>query len=303
MAMNERPRLAFVGADGALGEMLAGPLGARPVSLRCPDLTADRVLPELADADVVIHAAGPRYRPELRWSDYLREHLGTTTVVARSVRPGAYLVYLSSAAVYGARRAFVDATTAEEPSSFPSEPYAWAKLSAEYAVRAICRERGVALTVLRPSIVYGPGSGGVLLTLRALARRGVRAVLVPESLRQHLLHVDLLRRVLQSLAARGARDDLPLLLLADPFVLTTRDLNEAVRRASGGSVAIPVPLRLFSGIVAEHNRRFDVGAAGKLTVLAMLALDNEYDWRPAFDALAIDPAQFGRERFDRFMEG
>lgn len=294
-------RVAFVGADGALGGALAGPLGARPLTLRCPDLTDDRVVPELADADVVINAAGPRYRPELTWSDYLREHVGTATRVARSVRPGAHVIHLSSAAVYGARRGVLDAGSPEQPSSFPAEPYAWAKLAAEHAVRAIGRERGVAITVLRPSIVYGPGCGGVLLALRDMARRGVRAVLAPEVDRQHLVHLEVLRSVLAALVARGPRDDLPMLMVADPFVLTTRDVNRAIGRTSGTTLPVPVPLNLLAGATRAWSRRFDVQSPPQLTVAAMLALDNVYDWRPAFDRLGLEPSRFGRELFDGFM--
>jgi nucleoside-diphosphate-sugar epimerase len=301
--MSGAKRLAFVGADGALGQALAAGLGAVPIRLRCPEMSEGGALADLADADVVINAAGPRYRPELQWSDYLREHVGTATLVARSIRPGGYLVHVSSAAVYGAGRGLVDAATPELPASFPSEPYAWAKLAGEHAVRAICHERGVELTVLRPSIVYGPGSGGALLALRDLARRGVRAVLRPDALRQHLLHLRLLRRVLEALAARAAGEALPMLVLADPFVLTARDVNDAVRRAATPpALPVPVPLSLVGRFIDEWNRRLDVQAPGQLTVAAMLALDNEYDWRPAFDRLGLDPAEFGAEWFERFME-
>jgi nucleoside-diphosphate-sugar epimerase len=223
-------RVAFVGADGALGTALAGALGARLVSLRCPDMTEAAPIADLAEADVVINAAGPRHHPGLRWSDYLREHVGTAARVARSLRPGAYLVQVGSAAVFGARRRAAGETTPEDPASFPTEAYAWAKLASEHAARAICRERGVALTVLRPTVVYGPGAGGVLSTLRAMASRGVRAVLSPAAVRQHFVHVDLLGRVLEALVRGGARGDLPMLVVADPFVLTAADVNEALRR-------------------------------------------------------------------------
>jgi nucleoside-diphosphate-sugar epimerase len=294
--------VAFVGADGALGSALAGDLGARGVRLRCPDLTDATPLAVLAEADVVINAAGPRHHPELQWSDYFREHVGTATRVARSMRPGAYLVHVSSAAVYGSRRRFADAATPEDPSAFPAESYAWAKLAAEHAVRAICAERGVRLTVLRPSIIYGPGSGGVLLTLRRIAARGVRFVLTPPEARQHLLHMDLFRRVLEALVERGASGDFPMLVLADPFVLTTRDVNDALRRAGPRAVPVPVPLALAAAAIRAWQHRLEIQAPAHLAVAAMLALDNEYDWRPSFQGLGLDPAEFGREKFERFMD-
>jgi nucleoside-diphosphate-sugar epimerase len=292
--------VAFVGADGALGAALASRLGARAVPLRAPDMEDLQPLAELADVEVVINAAGPRVHPGLTWSDYLREHVGTATRVARSTRPGTYLVHVSSAAVYGSGRAFVSTGTPELPATFPVEAYAWAKLAGEYAVRAVCRERGVHLTVLRPSIIYGPGSGGVLLTLRAIARRGVRFVLTPAQARQHLLHMDVFQRALERLVERTPRD-LPLAILADPFVLTTADVNDAIRRARPSAVPVPVPIPLAAQAIRLWQERLEAQSPVPVAVAAMLALDNEYDWRPAFSALGLDASAHGRACFESFM--
>jgi UDP-glucose 4-epimerase len=293
--------VAFVGADGALGAALASRLGARGVRLRAPDMEDAAPLAELADVDVVINAAGPRVRPGLMWSDYLREHVGTATRVARSMRPGAYLVHVSSAAVYGSGRPFVSPDTPELPATFPVEAYAWAKLAGEYAVRAVCRERGVDLTVVRPSIIYGPGSGGVLLTLRSIARRGVRFVLTPARARQHLVHMDVVQRALERLVERRPRE-LPMAILADPFVLTTADVNDAIRRARPSALPVPVPIPLAAQAIRQWQLRLEAQSPGPVAVAAMLALDNEYDWRPAFDALSLDAVAHGRACFESFMD-
>jgi nucleoside-diphosphate-sugar epimerase len=297
-----RRSVAWVGADGALGASLAPTLGAQPFPLRCPDLSDDDPIPELAGFDVVIDGAGPRVHPGLAWGDYLREHVGTATRVARSMRPGGHLVFISSAAIYGAGRGEVSASTAPRPDTFPVPPYAWAKLAAEHAARAVSSERGVALTVLRPSIIYGPGAGGVLVTLRDLARRGVRASLSPGGTRQHLLHLDLFRRVLEGLIAAPPPSATSVFVVADPFVLTSAELNAAYLAAGPKAAPLPVPIGLVARATRGWQRRTGRELPGRVAVAAMLGLDNAYDWQPCLAHLAIDPAAFGRSIFDAFLE-
>jgi len=297
-----RPAVAWVGADGALGSSLAPALGAHPLRLRCPDLSDDAPIPELAGFDVVVNGAGPRVHPGLAWGDYLREHVGTATRVARSMRPGSHLVFISSAAIYGSGRGEVSASTAPRPDTFPVPPYAWAKLAAEHAARAVSAERRVALTVLRPSIIYGPGAGGVLVTLRDLARRGVRASLQPERTRQHLLHLRLFERVLSALVVAPPPRDAVVHVVADPFVLTSAEINAAYRAAGPRAAPLPVPIGLVASATRGWQRRFARELPGPVAVAAMLGLDNVYDWRPCLSALGIDPAEFGRAVFDAFLE-
>jgi UDP-glucose 4-epimerase len=292
-----------VGADGALGRTLAPALGAHPFTLRCPDLDETSPVPGLDAFDVVIQAAGPRVHPGLGWNDYLREHVGTTARVARSMRPGGHLVLVSSAAVYGSGRGEIPADAAPRPGSFPVPAYAWAKLVAEDTARAHAAERGVALTVLRPSIIYGPGAGGVLITLRDLARRGVCVELRPAEGRQHLLHVALFQRVLERLIASAAPAKPALYAVADPFVVTTGEINAAYLRVSPAVPRVPVPIGLVAEGLRAWQRRLGREAPGPVAVAAMLGLDNVYDARPCLDHLGIDPAPFGRATFDAFLSG
>jgi nucleoside-diphosphate-sugar epimerase len=271
------------------------------VRLRCRDLAEVAPVPELADANVVINAAGPRVHAGLKWADYLREHVGTATRVAISARPGSHVVLVSSASVYGAGRGHVTPSTAPQPDSYPVSPYAWAKLASEYATRAVCAERGVSLTVLRPSMIYGPGAGGALLRLRDIARRRVRFVLAPEGARQHLLHIDLFRLVLQALAARPAPERVATYMVADPFVLTAADINLLLRAAAPRAASVPLPVGLAAGAVRAWQSRSERQPPGAIAVAAMLMVDNVYDWQPCLDHLCIDPGPFGRERFDEFF--
>ena len=277
---------AVVGADGALGAFLVTGLGARGVRLRHPAESLDARVPEIAEADFVVNASGPRVRPKLGWDDYLREHVGTASAVARAMRPKSHLVHFSSAAVYGARGGLILADSPEAPMLFPNPSYAWAKLAGELAVRAICRERGVGLTILRPAMVYGDGVSSAIDTVAKLAQKGIRLDLRPASIRQHCVSSSLLLAILQRLAERGAQERT--FIACDPFVFTNGDLEAAVRTKRGG-VALLAPLPWAEALLRRWPIFPDRDAPGALAAFAFLGLDNEFDWRGTLPYLGIDP--------------
>jgi nucleoside-diphosphate-sugar epimerase len=298
-----RVNVAVVGADGTLGTALCREIGARGVSLRHPSDLLDARAPEIADADAVVNVAGPRARPGLGWNDYLREHVGTTLGVARAMRPGAHLVHMSSASVYGAREERLSADAPEAPARFPNASYAWAKLASEHAARAVAAERGLRLTVLRPPVVYGPGVEGGLDTLFRMASRGVALALLPETLEQHLVHVRLLVAAVARLVAPGARGR-GILVVADPFTLSNAALNEAVRARGPRAVRFPVPLGVTNAAIARWPGFPERDVPLKLAALGIFGLGTTFDVGPTFEALGLDARDFSRERtFDAYAEG
>jgi nucleoside-diphosphate-sugar epimerase len=294
--MTER---VVVGADGALGAVLVTALGAQGVAMRHPAERLDARVPELANATFVVNVAGPRVRPRLHWADYLREHVGTACAVAREAPQGCHLVHFGSAAVYGARGGVIRAGTPEAPGSFPNPSYAWAKLAGEFAIRSICRERGVGLTVLRPTMVYGEGVTSAIDTILSLAKRGVRLDLRPASVRQHGLSVRLLVEILKRLEAVGPRQQT--LVACDPFVFTNGDLAAAVR-GKYAAVSLPAPLPWAEALLRRWPLYPDREPPGALAAFAFLGLDNEFDWRETVDALGIDASCFSRAlTLDRYL--
>jgi nucleoside-diphosphate-sugar epimerase len=229
----------------------------------------------------------------LGWADYLREHVGCAIAIARATKPGAHLVHFGSAAVYGARGCVIRADTPEAPATFPNPSYAWAKLAGEHAVRAICRERGVGLTVLRPAMVYGARVTSAIETIFSLARHGVRLELKPGSVKQHCLSFDLLVEILRKLHTLGPRDRT--LVACDPFVFTNADLDAAVRARFGG-IALPAPLQWAEALLRRWPMFPDREPPGALAAFAFLGLDNEFDWQETFQLLGIDTDRFARSR-------
>jgi nucleoside-diphosphate-sugar epimerase len=279
-------------------------LGARGVDRRHPGERIGDFDAEIEAGDVVVNVGGPRVRPGLGWADYLREHVGLSSLVARSMRPGTHLVHVSSAAVYGAQPGgVIDAKTTEAPALFANPSYAWAKLSGELAARAIGHERGVRVTVVRFPDVYGPGVESVVDTLLRYARRGLRLELTPRAMRRHMLHVTLLVRAMERLVAIGPVRGRPL-IVADPFVLTNAEINAAIRRRSPRGASIPVPLDRAEALLRRWPGFPERDAPPQLAALAVLGQDNAFDWRDAFSALGMDAAEFARERtFDAYVQG
>jgi nucleoside-diphosphate-sugar epimerase len=285
-------QILVVGKGGTLGAAIARRLGCAAIELRAADPRAGSPVDEVTRADVVINASGPRVRPGLDWADYFREHVGVASRVLRSMRPGAHVIHISSCAVYGARGALLGTDDVEAPTLFPAQAYACAKLAAEAEVRALGRSRGVRVTVLRPSMVYGPGIESALDSILRLSSRGVSLRLKPAHVRQHLVHIELLLDAVSNATTRTP-DEERVLVLADPFVLTNSDLVPRF----GFPVVVPL-----GATTALHALARRLGHAPPSTeAVAILAMDNEFDWRPAFDALRLDPAEYTRGRtFDPY---
>ena len=286
-----------VGKGGTLGAALADRLGAEAIELRAGSPAGGPWAGSIARASVVVNAGGPRVRPGLDWADYFREHVGVTARVVRAMRPGSHLVHISSTAVFGARGTVLAAGDDALPTLFPNAAYACAKLAAESEGRALARERKIDITVLRPSMVYGPGIDSALESIRRLARRGVRLRLLPSTCRQHLVHMDLLADAVARATATTPRDGERVLLVADPFVLQNADLVP--------SRGIPLVLPLGAAR-ALHRLALRAGASLPLAIeaLAVLRIDNEFDWRPAFDELELDVKRYERARtFEPYWSG
>jgi nucleoside-diphosphate-sugar epimerase len=209
------------------------------------------------------------------------------------MRPRAHLVHFGSAAVYGARGGVIRAGSPESPATFSNPSYAWAKLAGEHAVRAICHERGVGLTVLRPTMVYGARVTSAIETIFSLARRGLRLEMKPASTRQHCLSFELLVEMLHRLRASGPRERA--LVACDPFVFTNADVDAAVRARFRG-VSVPAPLPWAEALLRRWPMFPDREPPGALAAFAFLGLDNEFDWRETFDLLGIDAERFSRSR-------
>ncbi len=150
-------------------------------------------------------------------------------------------------------------------------------------------------------MVYGVGVTSAIDTMFSLAKKRLLVELSPGPVKQHCLHVDLLVDAIALLAERGPVSDRPLPLV-DPFTFTNAELNAAVARKHRG-LKVPAPLPVAEAVLRRWPKFPNVDAPGALAAFAFLGLDNEFDWRPVFDALGLDPARHGKATsFSRYVE-
>lgn len=169
-------KVAITGAHGFVGRHLTETLrGSHPDwTLDTPEgpqtaggldiVDADAVERWIAGSrpDVVVHLAAVAAvtaavaDPRFAWEVNLNGTLNLVLALQR-LRPGAHLVFISSAEVYGA--SFRDVASLDEGGLLqPVNPYAASKAAADLLVRQAAAD-GLAATVMRPFNHTGPGQG------------------------------------------------------------------------------------------------------------------------------------------------
>jgi nucleoside-diphosphate-sugar epimerase len=106
--------------------------------------------------------------------------LAATTALTRAV-------YLSSGETYGVQ----GVPFREDTPQLGASPYALAKIEGERVMTEACAARGLELTVLRPSVAYGPGQRGQMFvpSLVQSLLTGARFQMTPGEQTRDLIHV------------------------------------------------------------------------------------------------------------------
>lgn len=201
--MTPEPRTALVtgvsalvsGATGFLGGHLAAALVKRGYRVRAlarptsnvrhlTELGVEIVLGNLDDADsvcsatagqqLVFHTAG-KVSDWGRREDFFRANAtGTANVIAACKKNGVErLVHVSSLTVLGLPR---HGRMVDESSPYGSrihDAYSASKLAGEKLARAAHGQQGLAVTIVRPGVIWGPGDVTIIPRFAALLRRGV----------------------------------------------------------------------------------------------------------------------------------
>lgn len=294
--------IAITGATGFVGGHLLERVAGKEVSClaRTPSpalaRTGCRVVQGVIDdpaaldalvsgADVVFHVAGLiAARSEAEFLAMNRD--GAAAVAQACRRAGvARLVYVSSLAVTGPseRGHPVDEGTAPRPVT----AYGRSKQAGEEAVRA----SGVAFTIVRPPIVYGPRDRQTLRLFR-LARGRLAPLLGDGAQELSLVHVGDLADALVA-AAASPRTAGGVYHAAHPEVVTQRALLEEIGRAVGARPRlVPLPVAVvraalaMSGALARITGRrtlLDPARAPELLAPAWTcatgALERDAGWR------------------------
>ncbi len=269
------------------------------------DLTAE--LPALPAADVIVHAAA-----DMDFGHDARAMAPVTVAgterllaAARALTAPPRFVHVSSQAVYGFDRHYTDA---DEATPMRPSPYAYCatKRQAEEAVWRAGSD-GLAVSVLRPGFVYGPGDVRTLPPVVAMMRKGqLSAHIDGGRFDTGCLHVEncaegIFLAAVQSEAVGEAFN------LGDGRVLTIRQMVDDV----AGRLGVPAPtgnfpfgLAMATGHVVEGAwRLFRRPGPPPLSpfLVAMLRRNSGFSIEKARERLGYTPRRQWEESLDETL--
>lgn len=215
-------------------------------------LDADRLAQSLS-GHTIFHLAA-EHRDDVKPVDlYHRVNVEGTRNLCRaaSLRGINRIIFTSSAAVYG----FPDDVTDETGPTNPFNAYGRSKLAAEQVLRAWAAEAPLtrSLTIIRPTVVFGPGNRGNVYALFRQIALGRFVMVGRGENRKSLAYIDNLVAFLRHMAQ--AEPGVHLFNYVDTPALTTRELvilaRKVLRNKSGIGASIPIALGTALGHIAD----------------------------------------------------
>ena len=298
--------ILVTGATGFVGRILCSRLLAAGCRVRAtllasesPELLAGGVEPvvieplgsdtpwrhALSGIDTVIHLAARVHIMHDSAADPLTEFRkvnteGTLNLAREAATCGVKrLVFVSSIKVNGEESS---APYTESSPAQPSDPYGISKWEAEQSLRKIEAETGLEVTVIRPTLVYGPGVKANFFNMLKVVHYGIPLPFAFITNRRSLIYVGNLADALITCASHPAAAG-KTYLVSDGEDVSTPEL---IRRTAA---ALDVPARLFTVPVAllrlAGKLTGKCGAVDRLT--GSLAVDTamirqELLWEPPF---------------------
>ncbi len=249
----------FIGT--ALGQRLAERqqlfqnLDIRPVQI-APDRRVDcdicdlQALRRQLQGETVIHLAA-LHRDDVRpLSRYHQVNVTGTENIARVAREKGIerIVFASTVAVYG----FAPPDTGEDGALNPFNEYGKTKLAAEQVLRAWQAEDAArrSLSIIRPTVVFGPGNRGNVFNLLSSIARGRFVMIGDGRNRKSMAYVGNLAAFLH--CAAGFGPGMHLFNYVDKPDLDMNALVTLVRRRLLGKQGVGLRLPFRLGMAAGH---------------------------------------------------
>ena len=198
---------------------------------------------------VIIHCAARVHVMNDQAADPLSEFRkvnveGTLNLARRAAAAGVQrFIFISSIKVNGEGTDNRQPYTADEPPS-PVDPYGVSKFEAEQGLRKVATESGMAITIIRPVLVYGPGVKANFHAMMNWLHKGIPLPLASIRNKRSMVAldnlVDLIKICLDHPAATNQ-----VFLVSDGEDLSTPELLCRTAQALGGR-AFLLPLPTFA---------------------------------------------------------
>lgn len=240
----------------------------------------------LFGVDTVIHAAGRAHIMREESLDPLLEYRrvnvqGSLNLARQSALAGVKrFLFISSIKVNGGSTQLGQPFVAEDAFS-PEDAYGISKAEAELGLRQICSDTGMEFTIIRPTLVYGPGVKGNFLYLFNWVARGWPLPLggVIYNRRSFVALDNLVDLILTCVTHPNAANQT--FLVSDDEDVSTLDLLKKIGKAMNRPVhLLPVPVALLE-FAANLSGRRDVAQR----LLGSLQVDisktcEQLSWKP-----------------------
>jgi nucleoside-diphosphate-sugar epimerase len=183
----------------------------------------------LQGIDVVFHLAGIAHQQAPRSAYAQVNHLATVALAKASAEAGVKcFVYLSSVKAMGAPTAATVRT--EQQTTQPNTAYGLSKLQAEQDLRSIFAHSEMSVVILRPSLVYGAGVKGNLLSMGRAVRAGLPRP--PEMGGRSMIAVQDLARLMLQIAEKPP-PGIHTWIVCDGHRYSARRIHDLMRQALG----------------------------------------------------------------------
>ncbi len=184
--------------------------------------------PLLADIDVVIHLAAIAQRGRVDDARFSRTNRQATASLVRACLQHAAkrVIFMSSIGAQAGSAADHLVTEKDEPR--PITAYDRAKLAAEEEIRS----SGLAFTILRPVIVYGPGAKGNVALLNRITASPLPLPFGAFNNRRSLLSIDNLVQALMT-CLNNPETINRTFIVCDPEPITLAEIITTLREAGG----------------------------------------------------------------------
>jgi nucleoside-diphosphate-sugar epimerase len=296
-------KIFVTGATGYLGRRCALALGNSGYTVLCGtrspqhevlnkgcewvvygDLTDSALLDQaVVGCDVVIHFAGHAHVPETPEGIAQAQRTnvgGTAKMVTASARAGVKrFIFISSALVLAGSRDR-DGRIHDGSSPQPLTAYAQSKLDAEQQLQEIAEQTGMQWLVLRPPMVYGPGSPGNFNRLLRLVDLALPLPLGCATGRKNMIFVENLLSLIH-VAVEHPKACCAAFLVGDADVTSTADLIRLISEGLSRPVRLlPLPQAVCRSLGKALGREQDVNRLFDPLYFGLDGVSSSLGWHP-----------------------